>query len=192
MFASTVKIGSRCGIIRGFPPGPAYGTDKVASMPRPVVGELLLHPVALTAVAVMIMNDHYAKAHFSGMVTGKVSDFAGLVYFPLLVASLIDAGSRAIRGRAALSQGILVLSVAVTGIVFAFAKTTMLGAEAFRTTWTIINWPLRALMFGYASSCHVHFVADATDLVAVPMLLVAYFVGWRTIKTHKGDSAVTV
>jgi len=156
-------------------------------MPRPVVGELLLHPVALTAVAVMIMNDHYAKTHFCGMVTGKVSDFAGLVYFPLLVASLIDAGSRVIRRRAAFNQRILVFSVAVTGVAFALAKTTMLGAEAFRRTWTILNWPLRTLMVGHASNYHVHFVEDATDLFAMPMLLVAYFVGWRTIQAHKGD-----
>ncbi len=157
-------------------------------MARPVVGELLLHPVALTAVAVMIVNDHFAKEHFPGVITGKVSDFAGLVYFPLFLASLIDAGSRAMRGRVALNRGTLLFTIAVTGMAFALAKTTTPCAEAFRKIWRFLNWPLHALMAGHRiPNCHVHFVADATDLIAMPMLLAAYIIGSRTIQAHQSD-----
>jgi hypothetical protein len=42
----------------------------------------------LFAVAVLIVNDHVLKHRFPGLVTGKLSDFAGLFFFPLL---LVDA-----------------------------------------------------------------------------------------------------
>ncbi|MFT5682697.1 MAG: hypothetical protein ACI8RZ_003621, partial [Myxococcota bacterium] len=48
----------------------------------------LLHPVTLTAMALLAVNDHWAKYALTGVVTGKLSDFAGLVFFPLLLELL--------------------------------------------------------------------------------------------------------
>lgn len=44
---------------------------------------LLLHPAFLVGLAVLILNDFWLKAAFPGWLTGKLSDFAGLLVFPL-------------------------------------------------------------------------------------------------------------
>ena len=36
----------------------------------------MLHPVALAALAVLVLNDHVWKARYPGWVTGKLSDVA--------------------------------------------------------------------------------------------------------------------
>jgi hypothetical protein len=39
--------------------------------------DLLLHPIALAAIAVLVANDHRWKASHPGWLTGKLSDVAG-------------------------------------------------------------------------------------------------------------------
>ncbi|HMA97224.1 MAG TPA: hypothetical protein VKP30_31280, partial [Polyangiaceae bacterium] len=55
---------------------------------RPCVGESLLHPASLLAITILLLNDHVLKAHYSSWLTEKLSDCAGLVFFPLLLATL--------------------------------------------------------------------------------------------------------
>ena len=66
---------------------------------QPVPGELLLHPVALIAIAVVIFNDRYLKLHHPGIISGKLSDVGGLIYFPLFVVSLIEVVCRLTHRR---------------------------------------------------------------------------------------------
>jgi hypothetical protein len=54
----------------------------------------LLHPVPLFALATLILNDHVLKQRYPGWVTGKLSDVAGMVFFPLLLLAFIDMGRR--------------------------------------------------------------------------------------------------
>jgi hypothetical protein len=146
----------------------------------PVIGEALLHPMAIAAVVVLLVNDHLLKAHFQGIVTGKLSDFAGLVFFPLLLLTLVDAVWRLARGRSGLTQPALFLCVVVTGLVFIAIKTTDFGADAFRRVWATLQWPARAFAaHRLVPIGRVNLVKDATDLAALPMLLVAYWVGRR-------------
>ena len=52
-----------------------------------------VHPIPLAAVIVMALNDHWLKYSFGNWVTGKLSDFCGLFYFPiflLALAALVD------------------------------------------------------------------------------------------------------
>lgn len=46
----------------------------------------LVHPVTVFATALLIVNDHLLKAAYPGWVTGKLSDVAGLVMAPPVVA----------------------------------------------------------------------------------------------------------
>src|SRR3954469_11095790 len=61
----------------------------------------LVRPVPLAAVGVLAVNDHLLKGSglLPGAVTGKLSDFAGLFFFPLLLAAIARGPSRAARGR---------------------------------------------------------------------------------------------
>jgi hypothetical protein len=42
----------------------------------------LAHPVTVLALLVLILNDHVWKTRQPGLVTGKLSDAAGLVLMP--------------------------------------------------------------------------------------------------------------
>ena len=54
-------------------------------------GALLLHPVNLIAMLVLGLNDHWLKAAWPGLVTGKLSDVAGLVVLPLVVVGSVGS-----------------------------------------------------------------------------------------------------
>lgn len=76
--------------------------------------ELLIHPVFTGAVALLALNDQVLKASFPGLVTGKLSDVAGVVM--VAVVAYVVSGHR----RAAL---------AVTAAAFVALKTTLPVAE---------------------------------------------------------------
>jgi hypothetical protein len=70
----------------------------------------------LVAVFVLLLNDHLFKQVWPGFVTGKLSDVAGLVVAPPLVALVL--------ARRADLGGVL-----GTGVLFVLVKATDAGAE---------------------------------------------------------------
>ena len=54
-------------------------------LPRSVPADALLHPLALAALVLLILNDHLLKDLAPGPLTGKLSDVAGLVVLPLII-----------------------------------------------------------------------------------------------------------
>ncbi|MFE3449697.1 hypothetical protein ACFXJ8_12255 [Nonomuraea sp. NPDC059194] len=110
----------------------------------------LCHPVTVVAVIVLLVNDHVLKQTWPGFLTGKLSDVAGLVVAPPLLALLL-------RRRADLA------AVLLTGAVFAVVKCTETGAEVASQVWTLAAGPSRVL-------------ADPTDLLALPALALAWWV----------------
>ncbi|HVE82664.1 MAG TPA: hypothetical protein VND93_07440 [Myxococcales bacterium] len=123
----------------------------------------LCHPVPLAAVLALVVNDHLLKGSglVPGSVTGKLSDVAGLFFFPVLLAAvgfalLRRAGAGEPRHRRAISVG----AVAATAAAFAALKL-----------WPAFNalveraWGANAL--------------DATDLLALPAVVLAGAWLWR-------------
>ncbi|MEO7094830.1 MAG: hypothetical protein ABI175_16345 [Polyangiales bacterium] len=106
----------------------------------------LLHPVALAALAVLIVNDRFLKAAWPSWWTGKLSDVAGMMFFPLLLAAVVGRRHR----RAC---------IVVTMIAFALVKL----------------WPpataLCEHVLGLFNGGDVAIVRDPTDLVALPFAL---------------------
>jgi len=56
--------------------------------PLAVRARVLAHPLVLALLGLWLLNDHVLKAAHGGPVTGKLSDVAGLVVFPLVVGTL--------------------------------------------------------------------------------------------------------
>lgn len=130
-----------------------------------------MHPVALTAIALLVVNDHVLKQLAPGVVTGKLSDVAGLVFFPLLLAACAEkAGVR--RGLS-----MIVVATIATAIAFAAVKLWTPAGDAYRVALAALQWPFRAahaLLAGHAMPGlgRVSLVADPTDLVALVALAV--------------------
>lgn len=96
---------------------------------------------AVAAFAVLVLNDHVLKVACPSVVTGKLSDFAGLFLFPVVCGAFAGSRARVVAHGAALLGGAL----------FAVCK---LSPEA--AAWM---------------SAHVaRTTCDPTDLVALPML----------------------
>jgi hypothetical protein len=132
----------------------------------------LVHPVPLVAMLVLALNDHWAKAAFPGLVTGKVSDFAGLAFFPLL----LQAGWEVALRRPA-SHRVLRRATVVTGLVFALTKTWPPANDAWAWALGVLQWPALAVARGQPAPVPVLAVCDPTDLVALPALGLALWAG---------------
>lgn len=144
--------------------------------PRPAsrhLGDLLLHPVALAALVVLVFNDHVAKQRWPSQVTGKASDVAGLLFFPLLLVAVVESVRWLFdRDGWPLGRRALLVAVLATGLGFAAVKLWGPAGDAYRMTNGLARWPLDAapsLVRGHGLPPveTVKLVEDRTDLVAL-------------------------
>jgi hypothetical protein len=98
---------------------------------------------------VLLLNDHYLKgaALLTPLVTGKLSDFAGLMMAPVVLAAMLAPGSRRV----------FVLSHLAVGSVFTALKLSAACSEAWSGLGAELGMKWRV-------------VSDASDLLALPML----------------------
>jgi hypothetical protein len=148
-----------------------------------IASRALVRPIPLLAIALLVANDHALKAAYPGLVTGKLSDFAGLVFFPLLLAAAAEqVGVR--RGVAA-----VVAAAIATGLSFAAIKLSPAAAEIYRVGLAGVQWPFRAAFAVLADDPvpaigRVALVADPTDLVALVALAVPIALARRELRAH--------
>ncbi|MCH9688474.1 MAG: hypothetical protein K0V04_43995 [Deltaproteobacteria bacterium] len=109
----------------------------------------LLHPAWLTSLAVLALNDHVLKGAdiLPSAVTGKLSDVAGLLVAPLLLAALL--GVRRWRPWVACHLAI--------GLVFAAIQLSAEAAAGWSTAMSWIGFPWVI-------------TRDVTDLLTLPVL----------------------
>src|ERR1700679_4140779 len=89
----------------------------------------LVHPWPLLAVALLAVNDHLLKGSgwLPGWLTGKLSDFAGLFFFPVLLTVIAE---RWPASRWTGRRFVAALAVGTTALVFALIKTAPALASA--------------------------------------------------------------
>ncbi|WP_141734223.1 hypothetical protein [Oligoflexus tunisiensis] len=115
------------------------------------------YPLVLIAVLLVAFNDHYLKqSDLAGLVTGKLSDFAGLFFFPFL---LIDAISL-IRPRWQQSEAVFLGCAGFTCLAFATLKTSATVVALYTALYAMCG-------------VRVTVVRDPTDLFAIIMLPLA-------------------
>jgi hypothetical protein len=113
----------------------------------------------------MIVNDHVLKGAgvVPGWLTGKVSDLAGLVVAPVVLAVVCRA--RTPRGRA--------LAVAAVAVVFAAVKVSRPAADALEALMRAIGIPWRLW-------------TDPTDLLALAVLPFTFRL-MAPVREERGD-----
>jgi hypothetical protein len=117
---------------------------------------LLSHPASLTALGVLLLNDHLLRRIWPSWVTGKIGDFAWLFFAPFIVAAVL-AWLVPLRG-ARREKAIRLLAFTLTGSVFALAKTVP-GVH----TWLL---HVAERLLGLPISLR----RDPTDLIALVVL----------------------
>lgn len=131
----------------------------------------LAHPASLVALAALVWNDHWWKGVGPGIVTGKLSDVAGLFLFPLLVLALTGAVWRRPRRVIGVARWVYL----GTGLWWIAAKTvpTVHGAT---------------VALAGAALGPVTVVFDPTDAAAV----VALWPSWVLVKRLRTASPTTL
>jgi hypothetical protein len=130
----------------------------------------LSHPVSLAAIALLLLNDHVLKQLFPSILTGKLSDFAGLFFFPFLAAAVV--GLAGVHGRRRGPHPVMAACFAATALCFALIKVDP-ASNAFAVRSLQAAWGLP-----------VRIVRDPTDLVALAALWPAWRL-WRSVPTQR-------
>lgn len=134
-------------------------------MSRP--GDLLLHPAAVGAVLVLVVNDHYLKGAHGSTVTGKLSDVAGVFFLPLLLLTLVEGLLLvARRPEWASGAGRTAWAVAVTGLGFAAVKVVPVVGDGYEVAVGLLR----------GAGPPIVVVRDASDLLVLPVLLTTWLV----------------
>lgn len=113
--------------------------------------QILTSPAFLLSLSLLLLNDFYLKFAFPGLISGKLSDFAGLFAFTLFWMAVFPKFGRAIS--------------VVVSAVFILWKSSY--SQPVLDIWN-------ALQIGRISR-----TVDLTDLIALPVIPLAYFYGIR-------------
>lgn len=137
----------------------------------------LTHPVAVVAIALLVLNDHVLKAAVPGVLTGKLSDVAGMVFFPLLLQALVELADR--REPFTPSRAVLVACAGATGLFFAATNLWEPAGDAWRWGLGLLQWPYHwAVSGGTAAWVPVRHTLDPTDALVAPVVAVPVALGW--------------
>ncbi len=112
---------------------------------------LWLHPILLVSLALLLINDHYLKEAFPGVISGKLSDIAGLICWTWFWLTLL--ANRRVE--------VHITAVLVTAVGFVWWKSPL--SDAFIMQWnTFMPYSIGR-------------VVDYTDLLALAVLPVVLY-----------------
>jgi hypothetical protein len=129
----------------------------------------LRHPATFISIVLLLLNDHVFKLLYPSWATGKLSDFAGLFFFPFVMAAALGLGT--VRPHYSVRRTGWV-AFGLTGILFALIKTTPWG-NGF--TQDVVS-----MLLGF----RVQIILDPTDLIALLALLPAWRLWDRVEASH--------
>lgn len=142
-------------------------------------GDRLAHVVPLTAMVMVVLNNQWWKYAYNNVWTGKLSDVGGLVFFPLLLVAALEVARGRVLSRRAVILCALATACAFTAVQLWAPATAAYGHGVGGPLWlarTVGAWLHGAAAPMYRPVCSV---ADPSDLLALPALLVALWVGLR-------------
>ncbi len=163
-------------------------------------GAALLHPLALVSVLVLVVNDHVLKRACPGVVTGKLSDFAGVLLLPWFLHAAFELLRARVFGKPASpseSDRALAVGAALTMLIFGLPEIWPAAEALYRYGLGALQWPFRATVALLADATvpairPVRATADPTDLLALPMALLAYRIGRRTPSRGRSSEVLPV
>lgn len=126
--------------------------------------------MTLAAVALLVINDWWWKPRFGpSLVTGKLSDLAGLIFAPVVLSAAIGLVFHAlarlgVRIDPSLSRRRLIACTVATGAVFAAVKLSPAAAGVLVAAISQLGRPAEIYL-------------DPSDLLCLPALAIALWIG---------------
>ncbi|MBL8090790.1 MAG: hypothetical protein KF758_03640 [Anaerolineales bacterium] len=124
----------------------------------------LMHPLMLLSIFVLLVNDHVLKVHFPSALTGKISDFAGLFFFPILLSAILHFVLKSFQFQ---SRNITFTSFCFTAIYFSLIKTVPFFNDFTEKLFSI------------------QIILDPSDLMALIMLPLAWMLKEKVASESK-------
>jgi hypothetical protein len=135
------------------------------------------HPLVVSSIVLLLVNDHILKVITPSALTGKLSDFAGLFFFPFLVGAVLQLTVRFMRpARPIGSRPALLSAFAFSAVPFGALKI-MPGVNLW------VSSQLTGLFH-----LPVQIALDPSDLVALGMFLPAWWL-WNKVEKHESGAA---
>lgn len=146
-------------------------------------GSMLLDPLFLLALFLLALNDHVLKSAAPGIITGKLSDMAGLALAPVLAVSLGELFNAGATDRQSRIWRLAGWAVA-TALVFSAIQLWGPAARAYSQLLGVVQSLPRVLVAWSAGGNGVWGVArhvpDPTDLLTLPFCAAGLVrVAWR-------------
>lgn len=136
--------------------------------------------MSVGALAVWALNDHVLKVLAPGALSGKLSDIASLVAFPLLATAAVELAHPT---AAAPRRGVLVPFFALlTAAVMCAINTNYAAAGAYRWGLGAAQWPFRVVIAALLGLPMPHWqpvtlTMDLSDLWTLPAAVVPIWIG---------------
>jgi len=103
----------------------------------------LADPPTLIAIGLLLLNDHVLKAAVPSWWTGKLSDLAGLYFFPFLLLAALGLLEGICPRRFRSKKRAMTISLIVSGAWFAALKATPVSnAWAVTSILSVLLWVL--------------------------------------------------
>jgi hypothetical protein len=147
--------------------------ERTSSGPNSRAAEGFLQPLVIASVFLLMINDHFLKQRFPGFITGKISDFAGMIYFPLFLQAVFEILQSKLSRTFSPSKKALLVCVFATGLVFASIQLFEGPAYAYRWALGFLQSPVTGRINLVAHTM------DSSDLIALPALLIPLWLGWK-------------
>ena len=138
-------------------------------------GDCIRHPISLFMLLLWILNDHLFKSMWGNAITGKLSDIAGLVVFPLMLVATYELSCAFRRQAGTHLHLVLWLSLGFSALIMMMINISDWGAHLCRVGLGLLQWPFRCLWSSSIVPVHqVHLTMDPTDLYTLGVLVIPY------------------
>lgn len=147
----------------------------------------LMSPLCLVATAAMIGNDRWLKHAYPGVLSGKLSDFCGVLLLPLWLSAGVELTLVAVLRRRPpgwVEAAVVNVAIAVTAVVFSAIQLSPMANRIYASGLGLVQWPFRgafALLQGHGPVpwAPVASVSDPSDLIALVMLPIVWWMARR-------------
>lgn len=151
--------------------------------------DCLRHPLTVTMLAVWILNDHLFKEMYGNALTGKLSDFAGVIVFPLIPVAGYELGCAYRKIEPRFQRHVLFMSLGLTGMLMVGINLFEPCANVLRVGLGAAQWPFRCIGWMLRSGTvpplvPVFHTVDPTDLWSLMALGLPY---WVSRSSHGVD-----
>lgn len=140
-----------------------------------VRGDFLLSPLFLLSLILLLFNDLYLKLNYPGLVSGILSDAAGIVFFPIFLVAVAEFFASIIPRKPWAQPSWFIVATISIAFLFVIMKYTTWGESVFvsLTEWVrdLIGKPLGFMQRGL--------VGDPLDLLALLLIPVPILFGFR-------------